>query len=349
MEHPVVVGVDGSDGSLAALDWAVAEAARFRLPVRVVYASLWERYEGAVPSFTDQPPAEAEVARRILASSEQRARQLSPDTPVSAVTVPDDAAEALVEESRGATALVTGSSGRGAVATLLLGSVSLAVAGRAHCPVVVVRGEQRTIRGMCGRVVVGVGEADEAATAVRFALREAAARGCELEAVRAWRRPQQPVDDLGVLDPAVREYEERATAVLDEVLEEAVAEHPEVPVRRTVSEGPAHRVLLGPAAGADLLVLGATRRQDRLGLQLGRVSHSALSRRGGAAPVRLPAARAEAARAGSLSRRGDRPPRVPAWTGRPAVRSSSARAGPDGRGRPRSAERLRVRRGRDEG
>ncbi|MEU1815567.1 universal stress protein [Streptomyces abikoensis] len=278
MERPVVVGVDGSDGSLAALDWAVEEAVRFQLPLRVVYASLWERYEGAVPSFTGQRPAEEVAAQHIVASSEQRARQLSPDLQVHAVTVPNDAVDALVEESRGAAAVVTGSSGRGAVKELLLGSVSLAVAGRADCPVVVVRGEERNIKGMSNRIVVGVGEADEAATAVRFALREAEARGCELQAVRAWRSPQQPTDPLTVLDSAAHAYEEQAAAVLDEVLEEAVAEHPKVSVKRTVLEGPAHRMLLGPAADADLLVLGATRRQSQFGLQLGRVSHAALHR-----------------------------------------------------------------------
>ncbi|MEU7167171.1 universal stress protein [Streptomyces morookaense] len=280
MVQPVVVGVDGSDGSLAALDWAVEEAARLRLPLRVVHASLWERYEGAVPSFSGERPAEEVAAQRIVASSEQRARQLCPDVEVNAVTAPDDAAQALVAESDNASLLVTGRSGRGAVKELLLGSVSLAVAGRARCPVVVVRGEGRNIKGMSHRVVVAVGEADEAATAVRFAFREAAARGCELQAVRAWRSPQQPTDPLSVLDSAARSYETWAKAVLDEVLEESLAEYPDVSVTRTVVEGPTHHVLLGPAADADLLVLGATRRQDGVGLHLGRVSHTALHRAG---------------------------------------------------------------------
>lgn len=49
-----------------------------------------------------------------------------------------------------------------------------------------------------------------------------------------------------------------------------MAEHPQVSVRRTVLEG--------PAADADLLVLGTTRRQGQFGLQLGRVSYTALHR-----------------------------------------------------------------------
>ncbi|MCC3777283.1 universal stress protein [Streptomyces sp. UNOB3_S3] len=279
MERPVVVGVDGSDGSLAALDWAAAEATRLRLPLRVVYASLWERYEGPASLFTDQRSTDEEGAiLHIVDAAEERARRLSPELRVDAVTVPDDAGTALVEESRHAAVLVTGSSGHGVVKGFLLGSVSLAVAGRADCPVVVVRGEERAVKGTAGRVVVGVGDEEEAATAVRFALREAATRGCELQAVRAWRSPQPSADPLIVLDSTAVAYEEQAGAILNDALKEAVAEHPEVTVRRTVLEGPAHRVLLDPAADADLLVLGATRRQGRFGLQLGRVSHTALHR-----------------------------------------------------------------------
>ncbi len=275
-ELPLVVGVDGSDGSIAALDWAVEEAARFGLALRVVYASLWERYEGSEPSFSGERPADEVMAERVLASAEQRAGQLFPDVTVRAVTVPNDAVDVLVEESRKAAALVTGSSGRGVIKGMLLGSVSLAVAGRAHCPVIVVRGKERNIRGMSHKVVVGVGEADEAATAVRFALRAAEARGCEVEAVRAWRAPQQPTDPLIVLDETVRAYEEQATGILDEVLSEAESEYPQVAVQRAVIEGPAHKALLKPSADADLLVVGATRRHDHRGLHLGRVSHTAL-------------------------------------------------------------------------
>lgn len=276
MEFPLVVGVDGSDGSIAALDWAVAEAARFGLALRVVYASLWERYEGSDPSFSGERPADAVMAERVLASAEQRAGQLFPDVTVRTATVPSDAVDALVEESRRAAALVTGSSGRGVIKGMLLGSVSLAVAGRAHCPVTVVRGTEHNMRGMSHKVVVGIGDEDEAATAVRFALRAAEARGCEVEAVRAWRAPQQPTDPLIVLDATVRAYEEQAIGILDEVLGAARSEYPQVTVQRTVIEGPARKALLKSSADADLLVLGATRRQDHRGLHLGRVSHTAL-------------------------------------------------------------------------
>ncbi|GAA0415369.1 universal stress protein [Streptomyces luteireticuli] len=279
MERPLVVGVDGSGGSLTALDWAVDEAVRLGLPLRIVYASLWERYEGAVPSFGGERPVDEVMAEHIAASAEQRARKRAPDAEVHPVVVPEDPADALLRASHEATALVVGSSGRGVVAGLLLGSVGLAVAGRAHCPVTVVRGGERNVRGECGRVVVGVGGPDESGAAVRFALREAAARGCEVQAVRVWRCAEQhPAEHVAMAGDTAYAHERRASVFLADALEEPQAEYPEVGVRLTTVEGPAHKALPALSAEADLLVLGSPGRQGRFGLQLGRVSHAALHR-----------------------------------------------------------------------
>lgn len=48
MNLPIVVGVDGSEASLRAADWAADEAALRGVPVRLVHASLWECHERAV-------------------------------------------------------------------------------------------------------------------------------------------------------------------------------------------------------------------------------------------------------------------------------------------------------------
>ncbi|MEV7687500.1 universal stress protein [Streptomyces bungoensis] len=277
MELPLVVGVDGSDPSLLAVDWAVAEAARHGLPLRLVHAALWERYEAAQPSFGTGRPAETVMAQHIVGSCLERARLRDPGVKASGEVVPDDAVSALLRAAPEAFALVTGVRGRGEVAGLLLGSVSLAVAARAVCPVVVVRGEEPNLLGGLGRIVVGVGDPTGGAGAVRFAVREAAVRGCALTAVRAWRNPaQEPVDHMLIADDAARLREERAAAALDDALREAVREHPGADIERRPVEGPAHRVLLEASAGADLVVVGALRRHGHFGLQLGRVAHALL-------------------------------------------------------------------------
>ncbi|MCC5478320.1 universal stress protein [Streptomyces barringtoniae] len=277
MELPLVVGVDGSDSSLAAVDWAVDEAARHGLPLHLVHASLWELYEGAQPSFSTDRPAEEVMAEHIVASCVERARRRNPEVNVSGKALPEDAVSALLRTAPEAFALVTGSRGRGEIAGMLLGSVSLAVAARAVCPVVVIRGAEANRRGAYGRVVVGVGDASGGAAAVRFAVREAEVRGCALTAVRAWRNPsQEPVDHMLIADDAARLREERAATSLEDALREAVREHPQVDVRREAVEGTAHRVLLRESAEADLIVVGAQRRHGHFGLQLGRVGHTLL-------------------------------------------------------------------------
>ncbi|AVV45708.1 universal stress protein [Streptomyces sp. ID05-04B] len=277
MELPLVVGVDGSDSSLLAVDWAVDEAARHGLQLRLLHAFRWERYERTLPSFTTGRHAGEVMARNIVASCAQRAGLRNPEVKVSEEVVPDDAVSALLRAAPDAFALIVGERGRGEVSGLLLGSVSLTVAARAVCPVVVVRGAEPDPRGSLGRVVVGVGEAADRAGAVRFAAREAQARGCALTAVRAWRRPaHEHGDDPLVVDDTAQAHDARASAELEDALREAVREHPDLSVHRRAVEGPAHRVLLDAAADADLVVVGAVRRHGHFGLQLGRVAHTLL-------------------------------------------------------------------------
>ncbi|ARP68640.1 universal stress protein [Streptomyces pluripotens] len=278
MTLPLVVGVDGSDSCLQAVDWAVDEAVRHGLPVRLLYASLWERYDGALPGTGVGRPSEQVLAEHIVASAADRAQRRNPDVKVTTDVVAEDAAAALVRAGDEASALVTGSRGRGQLKGLLLGSVGLAVAARAHCPVVVVRGDQAGVGGTHGRILLGLGDADTSTEAVRFAFREAQARDCTLDVVRAWRRPAYEAG--GGLRARAGEPEnadeERASALLGTLLADAIAEHPGVRTRRSALEGPAGKILVERSAAADLVIIGTHRRTSHLGLHLGRVGHSLL-------------------------------------------------------------------------
>lgn len=275
-ERPVVVGVDGSAPSLHAVDRAADEAALRRVPLRVVYASLWERYEGTALA-GDHKPAEEVRADDIVAVAARRARERRPELAVSAEVVAEEPEYVLVREGRAASALVLGTRGRGSVRELLLGSVSLAVAAHAHCPVIVVRGTgDGAGAGTHGPVVLGVGAHGKDSAAARFAVAEARLHRVPLDAVRAWRCPARESVEHPLLsgEPA-RLHEERAA----EALEEALADVPaDVELRRRTVEGPARDVLLDAARDAGLLVVGARRTHGHLGLQLGRVAHGVLHR-----------------------------------------------------------------------
>ncbi|MEL5955933.1 universal stress protein [Streptomyces sp. CLV115] len=78
MQLPTVVGADGPEGSLRALDRAAAEASRSRLPLRVVHASLWEHCEGMRPAFGTGRPAEQILAEHLVASAQERVHRRHP-------------------------------------------------------------------------------------------------------------------------------------------------------------------------------------------------------------------------------------------------------------------------------
>ncbi|GAA2348548.1 universal stress protein [Streptomyces kunmingensis] len=274
MEHRLTVGIDGSEPSLQALDWAVDEAVRRDCELRIVHASRWERYETRKPSLALHRSAVRQYAEHLVAQAVERACRRAPQLTVTSQVVPQDPADALVEESRDAGALIVGSRGHGTLTGLLLGSVSLPVAAHGECPVIVVRGNDKNVHGGFHQITLGVGASERATVAAAFAVREAQLRRTDVLAVRAWRcpaheLPDYPTDDSGA--HAIRAENELMTVVQDP----RVA-HGAVTVRAHPHEGRARDVLLEASALSDLLVVGARRRRSGVGLQLGPVTHAVL-------------------------------------------------------------------------
>ncbi|MFE0172871.1 universal stress protein [Streptomyces sp. NPDC059002] len=274
MDKPLIVGVDGSDPSLRALDWAVDEAVVHGVPLRVVHASRWEWYEGHEPSFGINRSSVQVLSDHIAAAAVERALRRTTAVKVTSEVLPEDPALALVRLSTEAGAVVVGSRGRGELAELLLGSVSLSVAAHAAAPVIVVRGREENLPGGPRTVALGIDDPEEAAPAVEFAFREAQARNASLTAVHAWRCPAREIPDFPTT--VHEEHQERAAAQVDAAVRDAAAAHPEVTVHRETAEGHARTVLLGLARTADLLVVGARRRKGHIGMQLGPVNHAVL-------------------------------------------------------------------------
>lgn len=133
----IVVGVDGSPGAVAALDWAVEEAKLRGAQLRAVHVYP------ATPNLTGQtaadyyPPLEASAREALDAMLADVASLDGLDH--TREVVAGSAAEVLIGLSEGATLLVVGSRGLGGFAGLVLGSVSAQCAQHADCPVVVVR------------------------------------------------------------------------------------------------------------------------------------------------------------------------------------------------------------------
>ena len=138
----VVVGVDGSAESIAALRWASRYAAAAGAQVRAVHAWHYRAALGVTEGRTPQSVT-ADVEQRIHGELAAAVAQVYPD--------PDDRrvetllryghpVEVLIDESKNADLLVVGHRGHNAFTGMLVGSVSIHCVTNAACPVVVVRG-----------------------------------------------------------------------------------------------------------------------------------------------------------------------------------------------------------------
>lgn len=281
MTSPLVVAVDGSPSSLEAADWAADEAARHGVPLRVVHSVVQaprpERDEDeSLPFPVPSREEEATQGDEVVTEAAERVTRRVPGLDVTAEVLPGQAVEALLAESKHAFALVLGHRGRGPLTGLLLGSVGLEVAGRADCPVIIVRGAKPNIEGTFGRIVLGVGEKGGGSAAAEFAFREAEARDGELHAVHAWHLEpgQQDPTEGGFPDGPCLSTAERK---LQDKLKEPAARRPGVKVfSQEAFCGSARDGLLRAAVSADLLVVGSRRLQRGFGLAVGPVSHGAL-------------------------------------------------------------------------
>jgi nucleotide-binding universal stress UspA family protein len=130
----IVVGVDGTPAARAALTHALEEARLRNLPLRIVAA--WEvpaiEYAGA--AFAATPDLTSEAEHAADAALAEAVSQIGPDpgVEVQAISVHGHPATVLAEQARGATLLVVGTRGRNTLTSIVLGSVSQALAH--HCP-----------------------------------------------------------------------------------------------------------------------------------------------------------------------------------------------------------------------
>ena len=137
----VVVGVDGSDPSVAALSWASRYGAATGATVRAVRVWHYPTAAGLPPGKTPEP-VEEEVEGWVRDELSQAVTKANPDSSAQIETkiVYGHPAQALIDESRGESLLVLGHRGHGGFAEALTGSIVIHCVNHAACPVVVVRG-----------------------------------------------------------------------------------------------------------------------------------------------------------------------------------------------------------------
>ncbi|CAL8900190.1 universal stress protein UspA [Kocuria varians] len=305
---PVLVGIDGSDIALRALDRALTEARARHVPVRLItsYPLLAVGEPGLEARFHEAVVAES---KSYLAAASEYAREQAPDVEVQETLGEGDAARAILEEAKGACLVVTGKRGKGGALRGRLGSVSAAVAAHSPVPVVVVppsaaqdasdadivRREARAAEDVrlpdprekdddrpsasetdyTGSVVVGVDSSGEKNPAVAEAVKYAVAHGAALSIVSV----------NGALsgtpgwfqDQYSRPYYfQEALENLSELACRISEREPGLTVTQHAFLGRPGRVLTQATRTADLVVVGSRGIGGFTGLLMGSVSQAVL-------------------------------------------------------------------------
>ena len=241
MGQYVVVGVDGSGSALRAVRWAADEAASRRAPLRLVTAFGWTDdvtvgYPGLGTQYRDILLGQS---RQALATAEATAVERRPELEVSSELRIGYPIGTLADEARRAQLLVVGDRGLNRVEGLLLGSVGVAMAAHAECPVVVVRGPEPVDSSQ--PIVVGVDSTAVSEAAIAFAFQAAADRSVPLFAVHTW------WDTFLDQSPAVLFRDEDQVYEQEQLAERLAGwseKYPQVEVTRLVGrDRPVHRLL----------------------------------------------------------------------------------------------------------
>jgi nucleotide-binding universal stress UspA family protein len=270
--HGVVVGVDGSVASEAAVCWAARDAAMRNVPLTLVHmlnafvptfpqipmpsgVAVWQEDDGrqALEHAVKIAEDAVKTDRKIAITSELKC---SPPVPT------------LVDLSEEAEMVVVGSNGRGAVGRVLLGSVSSGVVRSARCPVAVIRNEDASMpHPEQAPVLVGIdcSSASELATAIAFD--EASRRGVDLRALHTW-------SDFAVFEGPWLDWKSEAERSLAEYLAGWQERYPDVKVHRLIGFDVPGRALIEESESAQLVVVGSHGRGRMTGMLLGSVSNA---------------------------------------------------------------------------
>ncbi|TCN31172.1 nucleotide-binding universal stress UspA family protein [Kribbella orskensis] len=251
----IVVGVDGSIMSEAAVRWAAAEAAVRRARLKLVHAFIWPLLR--------LPPGCGELLLNLKVMADNVVRESLEIAHTAAAEVPADGGKVagyplpvLLGESRTADLLVVGSGGPDSTLGPLIGSVSAELAAHAYCPVVVIRPQQSG--QTAHRVVAGYDGSAASEAALDFALAHANRHNLSLQVITV--RPPHS-DGHNVTEDLLATIKTRPAGACAQLL---------------YCDGHPAEQLLHHSADAELVVLGSRGRGGFNGLPLGSVSQAVL-------------------------------------------------------------------------
>jgi nucleotide-binding universal stress UspA family protein len=271
--YGIIVGIDGSPASDAAVSWAAHDAAIRGLPLTLVHVDPAAPTWSQAPLLEESPEQQEAEGRSLLANASTIAHDAIADTAqiqingelLSSATVPT-----LVDQSKDAELIVVGSRGRGALSRSFLGSVSSGLIRHAHCPVALIGDvDPQMPHPAQAPVLVGIdGSTSDLATAIAF--EEASLRNADLIALHAW-------NDIDM--NAIPGYDwSPTTAKEGHLLAHALVgwqeRYPDVSVHKQLVSSRAARALVDASVSAQLVVVGSHGSGALAGMLLGSVSNA---------------------------------------------------------------------------
>lgn len=280
----IVVGVDGSAPSAAAVRWAAQAAGLRNVPLTLVHVMssvavgspsvMWP----AAPVPDELIQWQEDEARQLLATATATAEaQLSHGAAprITSGLIRSAPVPTLVDISKEAQLLVVGSRGQSALRRVLLGSVSSGLVQHAHCPVAVIREElpEFTPEFTKQPVLVGIDGSRSAERATAIAFAEASSRGVDVVALHAW--SDTDVADIPTLELSAVQVS--AEKVLAERLAGWQEQYPDVNVRRRIVGDKPAQHLIDESDAAQLVIVGSRGRGGFTGMLLGSVSRAVIN------------------------------------------------------------------------
>ncbi|ATL32230.1 universal stress protein [Streptomyces formicae] len=267
----VTAGIDGSPESLAAAAWAGYEALRRDLPLHLIHAYDQPSVQTRLPEVDVPFHRESDALNHAVL----HLSDIHPDLGIVEEQVIEPPVRALLAAAESSALLVLGSRGFGALTGALVGSVALAVAAQATCPVVLVRAgerpdDRRRAPDRPRPVVLGLDLDRPCDELLEFAFVAATTRQAPLHAVHTWTIPLVPTADT--TDPSVAK-----SRLLAATLTPWKHKFPGVQVTERLVRGLTGHHVLQAAKDADLLVVG---RRVPAGEHLGSTAHAAIHRAG---------------------------------------------------------------------
>jgi nucleotide-binding universal stress UspA family protein len=283
VESRIIVGVDGSEQSQAALGWALGQAEL--VGADLVLAHTWNPDSYATPAMAGVVPDmiqagalndEAEELAQAWLDDLVAATVARTTASVSGVLASGSPAGHILDLSAEATMVVVGNRGRGGLRSAVLGSTSQQIAHHAQCPVVVVRD---SAAAAANQVVVGVDGSPASLVALREAFAQAKLRGASLLMVHAW--STSFAGTLGIsgqyFDRVRASEVDEGWALLNQSLAELQATDQSVEIIERLEQGSPAAAIIEASKEAVLTVVGSRGRGGFAGLVLGSVSGSVLA------------------------------------------------------------------------